>query len=202
MMVPQSWFEQRVLTAQSGRRLVACIGASVLLHAALVIWIRLQSIEFDIANSSRLFIFDARFKREPAAIETPVAPQRRGNPNAAKIPPLHPSASAKPVTPATGPEPIRDAVQAAPGASEHATIDLAKAKGLALEYDRQNHKTADPRFDANADMTPALETETAAARAIAKAAKPDCRQAYGGEWGLLAIAFFIRDAATNPGCTW
>jgi hypothetical protein len=50
-------------------------------------------------------------------------------------------------------------------------------------------------------MTPALETETAAARAIAKAAKPDCLQAYAG-LGLLAIIPLIRDAATNSGCTW
>jgi hypothetical protein len=50
-------------------------------------------------------------------------------------------------------------------------------------------------------MTPALETETAAARAIAKAGKPDCLQAYSG-WGLLAILPLIRDAATNSGCTW
>jgi hypothetical protein len=201
MTVAQSLFEQRVSSPRLGGRLVACVGLSILLHAALVAWTRLHPVEFDVADPPRLFTFDARFKREPPRIETPVAPQRRADPGIAKAPPLRPSGSVKPDAPAANTAPLQDAVRTAPDASEPAHIDLEKAKRLAVEYDRQQYKTADPRFDANARTPVPLEAETAASRAIAKAAKPDCREAYTG-WGLLAIPLFIRDAATNSGCTW
>jgi hypothetical protein len=134
-------------------------------------------------------------------VETAAAPRRRTDPGTPKIPPARPTDAVRPDAPAATTAPLQDTARNVPDANESIHIDLEKAKRLAVEYDRQTHKTADPRFDANADMTPALETETAAARAIAKAAKPDCRQAYPG-WGLLAIPLFIRDAATNSGCTW
>jgi hypothetical protein len=195
-------FEQRAFSPRLGRRIVACAGLSILLHAALVAWVRLHPAEFDFADSRRLFTFEASIKHEAPRVEAPSAPRPRANPGAAKTPLLRPSASVKPDAPAIIAAPAQDAAHAVPDASALPRIDLEQAKGLALEYDRQQRRHADWHYDANADTTAALETETAAARAIAKAAKPDCRQAYGADWGLFAIAFLIRDAATNSGCTW
>ena len=48
---------------------------------------------------------------------------------------------------------------------------------------------------------PAPEPESKLARAIQKAAKPDCRDAYAG-LGLLAVPVLIADAIVDKGCRW
>jgi hypothetical protein len=71
--VVQTLFEPRVLSPRLGRRLVACAGLSVLLHATLVAWIRFHPVEFDFADTRHLFIFDASLKHEAPSVSTPAA---------------------------------------------------------------------------------------------------------------------------------
>jgi hypothetical protein len=79
-----------------------------------------------------------------------------------------------------------------------ARIDFDEARRIAREF---GSKSVDPRFDADAGAASALETETPAQKALAKAARPDCRQEYAG-MGFFAIPFLIRDTVVNSGCKW
>jgi hypothetical protein len=97
-------------------------------------------------------------------------------------------------------EKLQRSDNATPPADDKAAlrIDFDQARRVAREFER---KTIDPRFNADAGAANALETETPAQRALARAARPDCRNEY--TWlGLLAIPLLIRDTVANSGCKW
>jgi hypothetical protein len=50
-------------------------------------------------------------------------------------------------------------------------------------------------------VPPPPDRESKEARALAKAAKPDCRTAYG-DMGLLAAVPLVASAIGNSGCRW
>ena len=78
-------------------------------------------------------------------------------------------------------------------------IDLDAAFKLAREVGRSRAGLVTQDLPSLAPAS--VEFETPLGRAIAKAARPDCRTEYAG-LGLLALPFLLRDAVTNSGCTW
>jgi hypothetical protein len=69
-------------------------------------------------------------------------------------------------------------------------LDVAKiAKEIALQKE-------EPSLNA-----PELAAEAKLGRAIAAAARPDCRSAYSGA-GILAIPLLLVDFVTDTGCSW
>jgi hypothetical protein len=76
-------------------------------------------------------------------------------------------------------------------------IDLEQARRIAREY---GSTPLDPRFN-TVGTNNGLEGDTDSARAIAKAARGDCKSAYAGI-GLLAIPALLWDTVRDKGCKW
>lgn len=112
-------------------------------------------------------------RRTPDAIASSAAPRRLLTLPAA--------------TPATGSD----------DASPH--LDLDAVRNMARESGRSAYPRPAPA--ANALATPAGENDTPLARAIGKAARPDCRTAHA-DAGLLALAYLAKDALLDKGCKW
>jgi hypothetical protein len=191
-----------------GRRLLLCIGLSIVLHALLVIGMKYQPLTVNFEVPKALFAFDATLRQTLRQVEDIVTPAQRLNENARSSGKEHAQprrpADAQPdaFVPANKPLPADNAV---PRGSEQpaARIDFDEARRIAREF---GHRDVDPRFDADAGAAIALETETPAQQALAKAARPDCRTEYAGGGhvlqGLLALPLLIRDTVTNTGCKW
>jgi hypothetical protein len=200
-------FERSVFdSGRLGRRLLLCIGLSMLLHVLLVVAMKYQPLTVSFEAPKALFAFDATLRYTLQQVEKFVAP-RRPNQNA-KSPgkehvqsQQHAAPQSDAIAPANKPLPADNAVPR--GDQPAARIDFDDARRIAREFGR---KSVDPRFDADAGAASALEIETPAQKALAKAARPDCRTEYAGGGhvlqGLLALPLLIRDTVTNTGCKW
>jgi hypothetical protein len=78
-------------------------------------------------------------------------------------------------------------------------LDLDATRRLAREINREPVPAS--RGRALIMTSPPPETESRLGRAIAKAAQPDCRDAFAG-LGLLALPILIAEAITDTGCRW
>lgn len=81
-----------------------------------------------------------------------------------------------------------------PGPERAAGIDLDAARSVAREAARATG--GGQKLPSSAEAPPAP-----LARAMASAARSDCREAYAGT-GLFAPLFLLRDAVRDKGCKW
>jgi hypothetical protein len=195
--------------ARSHPYLVACIALSIALHVALLWGLRHSASgttrPTDESNANWLTVTFRALTAPKAAPEAapretpaPAKPPKRAAESAAK-PVAYPPDLARPQTPPILHGPDNSAATSGRPAESAPAIDLDAARRFAREagrsrsgviaQDLRNFEPAQP------------EIETAAARAIAKAARPDCRTEYAG-MGLFAIPFLLKDTVTDSGCKW
>ena len=169
--------------------------AVLLLHAA-VLWLLHASLRAP--SRVTLQLLPPPVAAEPAASlpTLPVAVRRRERPPAAAG-----RASDASISTSTQVQPAATASSPADAPADALTpLDLQRATREAIrEVERQSRGLVQaPR----APVTPA-ESETTLGREIARATRPDCKDAYAGA-GLLAIPLTLYEAAGGKGtnCRW
>ena len=154
------------------RRLIACMALSVLLHALVLLAYRERApTRPGFSEAARAPAIEATFRGVPPARDSP---QREIAPR----------------------ENSRDAPSQPRGTTagdESPGIDFEVVRKIAREAARSGKATPLP--------SSGPERDTALGRAIAQAARPDCRVARG-EMGLLAIPFLLLDTLRDKGCKW
>ncbi|MFC4159309.1 hypothetical protein [Chitinimonas lacunae] len=204
------------------RRVAIFLGLSVLVHGLLLLW---RPPEPSAPPKPGLTSLQVQLQRlaEPTVVPPPPPAKRPPPPPPPKAPPRkHPppaterkKTSAAPTappsaTPAAAPmsvpastnETFTISAPAATSSTETSTsgrLDLEGARQMARDIDRNRRDKPAPGHPALAQQQ--SEQETAMARSINKAARPDCREAYAG-MGLLAAPMLIKDGVTDKGCKW
>lgn len=188
--------QQVVQRARANTALGIAICGSVLIHVAL--FSRVCCIDFwgkgvPQGVLTRVSVTLTRPRAEPP-LERPVAsaPSRQRRSASASPPPAVLSRSA--TTDSLAP---RETAEPAPQA-DVPRIDLERARALARASAVGSEKTRDARFEPPSQER---ESEGALAKGIAKALRPDCREAYSGA-GLFAVPFLLRDTLSDRGCKW
>ena len=173
---------QAVTEIHRDRLFVGCVLLSVLLHAlALVAHPGQTSIGLHVFESGHVPPLEVTLRPSTEDARPGVERSRLGGSSSE---PADAAARVK-----TRPDSTDD--QSAP------QIDTEAVRGMIREIERAREKRAGPAASAKSGQ----EYDTLMGRAIAKAARPDCRTAYAGA-GLLAIPVLVWDAFTDGGCRW
>jgi hypothetical protein len=171
------------LSAFDHRRIVACVGLSMLPHAAVIGFLRVDWQQKP--SVDRLAKLEVKFRAEAAVVEvTPKLPYRGTRRKPASLP-LEPPQQQSVERPTHTPPDADDAQERSP-----LNIDVAK---IAREFAREKEE---PSLNA-----PGLGFEARIGRAIAAAARADCRTAHSA-MGILAIPFLMVDFLMDTGCKW
>ena|SRR5882672_8022607 len=173
------------------RLFVACVLLSVLLHAfALVAYQGQTSIGLRVFESRHVPPIEVTLRPSVRSFRTEeISPAENTRPGVEGSPLS--GSSSNPADAAAQARTRPDGDQSAP------RIDTEAVRGMVREIERAREKRAGPPASAKSG----LDYDTPMGRAIAKAARPDCRTAYAGA-GLLAIPVLVWDAFTDAGCRW
>jgi hypothetical protein len=173
------------------RRLVACMALSALLHALVLLAYRERGpTRPGFSEAARAPAIEATFRAVLPARDSPqrdIAPRE----NSRDAPSQLRGTTAGDESPGTG-DPAAQA-QTRRGVSDDRHIDFEVVRKIAREAARSGKAPPLPSSGPQPD--------TALGRAIAQAARPDCRVARG-EMGLLAIPFLLLDTLRDKGCKW
>lgn len=169
-----------------GRRLAACIGVSIFLHAAIVFWGKHTPVEANFQPLSNPFLLIATLRQSLQDTENPLGQTKLEDKSPAE---KRVGARARTTeTMQSGPKPdaagqlekmpARDMSQIPARREQNSNIDLEKAHAIAREYARNTAgKGVDPRFDADAGAALQIEPMSVFENAIAKAeARPPCHR--------------------------
>jgi hypothetical protein len=170
------------------RRLIACMALSALLHAFVLLAYRERAPTH--AEAPRAPAIEATFREVLPARDSPqreIAPRE----NSRDAPSQLRGTTAGDESPGTA-DPAAQALTRR-GASDDRHIDFELARKIAREAARSGKGPPVP--------SSGPEPDTALGRAIAQAARPDCRVARG-EMGFLAIPFLLWDTLRDKGCKW
>lgn len=181
---------------RANNSLAIAFSASVLIHIALLSgaqFLGLSTSGVPPAAMARLAVTLAPPKaKHQSALPASFAAIQQRNTGSAR----HPRAARS--TPAGADLPTPRETTTTPPLSDPPKIDLERARAVACASAQGSAKARDPRFDV---APPEREDEGALAKGVAKALRPDCRNAYSGA-GLLAVPLLLRDTVSDHGCKW
>jgi len=169
--------------------------ASVLIHIALLshaAFLGFSSSGGPPVRVERLSVALARAKAERQRLPESSVPIQQHNAGSARRP------SAARSTRAGADLPAPRETSATPQPTDVPGIDLERARAVARASALGSAKARDTRFEV---ASPERENEGPLAKGIAKAARPDCLNAYSGA-GLLAVPLLLRDTVSDHGCKW